>query len=244
VLTSAPGSLPGLAERLRELPAIVEEIPLLTFVPPLDWHPVDHAVRELHRYEAVAFTSPRAAAAFAGRVDQTVRRRLPQVWAGGGGTAAALAPLGAEIHRAPEKETGRVGAAAALATAMVEAGIAGPVLFPCGEIRRDELPTRLRQEGIEVDEIVCYRSVVASEETARSAVKRAAILVVASPSVAELVARVSAPSPRPLMLAVGPTTAAAARAAGWAPAAVAPRPDVESLLDEVRSMLPSAGAAQ
>jgi uroporphyrinogen-III synthase len=39
------------------------------------------------------------------------------------------------------------------------------------------------------------------------------------------------------MLAVGPTTAAAARACGWPPAAVASRPDVEALLAGVRSLL-------
>ena len=130
-----------------------------------------------------------------------------------------------------------MGAAAAVAAEMVREGMAGPVLFPCGEIRRDELPTRLRQEGIEVDEVVCYRSIVAGEEAAREAVRRAGILIVASPTVAELLARASAPTPRPPLLAVGPTTAAAARAAGWSPAAVAEHPDVDALVAEVRSLL-------
>ena len=130
-----------------------------------------------------------------------------------------------------------MGAAAAVAAEMLREGIAGPVLFPCGEIRRDELPTRLRQEGIEVDEVVCYRSIVAGEEAARGAVRRAGILIVASPTVAELLARASAPTPRPPLLAVGPTTAAAARAAGWSPAAVAEHPDVDALVAEVRSLL-------
>jgi uroporphyrinogen-III synthase len=113
------------------------------------------------------------------------------------------------------------------------------VLYPCGEIRRDELPTRLRHEGIEVDEVVCYRAVLADEEMARAAAERAAILVVASPRVADLLARVSPAGARPRMLAVGPTTAAAARASGWPPAAVAARPDIEALLSGVRSLLAS-----
>ena len=236
VLTAAHGSFPGLADTLRALPVEVIEIPLLTFAPPLDWGDVDRALRGLARYEAVTFTSPRAAAAFVERAGPSARR-LPPVWAGGRGTAAALAGLADGVRAAPEDEVGRLGAAAALAAAMLDAGVRGRVLFPCGEVRRDELPTRLRQEGIEVDEVVCYRSVVAGETTAREAVRSGGILVVASPMVAELLARVSAPTPRPPLLAVGPTTAAAARAAGWTPTAVAARPDVEALVMEVRSLL-------
>jgi uroporphyrinogen-III synthase len=243
VLTVSPGAFPGLAEGLRELPAIVEELPLLTFAPPMDWGPVDRALRALSRYDALAFTSPRAVTAFIGRHAELGRgldRReeaLPPVWSGGRGTTAALAPLAAAVHGASEDETGRVGAAAALAAAILESGVAGPVLFPCGEIRRDELPTRLRHEGIEVDEVVCYRAVLAGEAAARAAAERAAILVVASPGVADLLARVARSGARPRMLAVGPTTAAAARASGWPPAAVAARPDVEALLAGVRSLL-------
>jgi uroporphyrinogen-III synthase len=242
VLTVSPGSFPGLADGLRGLRLAVEEIPLLTFAPPEDWGPVDQALRELSRYDALAFTSPRAVTAFIGRYRGTAQRpggrgEMPPIWSGGPGTASALAPLMRPVYGAPEAQSGRVGAAAALATAMLDAGVAGPVLFPCGEIRRDELPTRLRHEGVEVDEVVCYRSVLSDEPSARAAAERAAIVVVASPSVADLLARATAPGARPRMLAVGPTTAAAARASGWAPAAVATRPDLEALVDGVRTLI-------
>jgi len=179
VVTAAAGSFPGLVEALRSLSAEVIEIPLLTFAAPADWAEVDRAIRELGRYAAVAFTSPRAAAAFGGRWEQIGRDALPPVWAAGRRTAAALRPLASAVRTAPEDEVGRMGAAAAVAAEMVREGMAGPVLFPCGEIRRDELPTRLRQEGIEVDEVVCYRSIVAGEEAACEAVRRAGILIVA-----------------------------------------------------------------
>jgi uroporphyrinogen-III synthase len=237
VVTAANGSFPGLSDALRALAAEVLEIPLLTFAAPTDWTEMDQAIRDLRRYAAVVFTSPRAAVAFSGRWDRSGRGSLPPVWAAGRGTASALEPVTSTVRTASEDEIGRIGAAAALAAEMLREGIAGPVLFPCGEIRRDELPARLRQEGVEVDEVVCYRSLVANDETAREAVRRASILIVASPSVAELLARASAPTPRPLLLAVGPTTAAAARAAGWTPTAVAPQPDVAALVDEVRSLL-------
>ena len=67
----------------------------------------------------------------------------------------------------------------------------------------------------------------------RSALGRAnepGMLVVASPTVADLLARACPPGVRPALVAVGPTTAAAARASGWAPDAVAPRPTVEALV--------------
>jgi uroporphyrinogen-III synthase len=241
VLTTSPDSFPGLADRLRGLAVQVEACPLLTFAPPADWGPVDRALGRLSWYDALAFTSPRAATAFIGRLrDLGADPRadaFPPVWSGGRGTAAALAPLAPETRGAPEDEAAGLGAAAALAAAMLGGGVEGPVLFPCGELRRDELPTRLRHEGIEVDEVVCYRSVLADEAAARAAADRAAILVVASPSVAELLARASVVGARPTMLAVGPTTAAAARASGWPPAAVAARPDVEALVAGVRSLV-------
>ena len=242
VLTAAAGSFPGLAEALRALPAEVIEIPLLAFAEPLDWTPVDGAIRAMGRYCAVAFTSPRAADAFAARWKEAGHGPLPPLWAGGRGTAAALAPLAGAVRTAPEEATGRLGAAAALAATMLGEGVAGPVLFPCGEVRRDELPTRLRQEGVAVHEVVCYRSVIAGDAEAREAVRCAGILVVASPSVAELLARASAPTPRPPLLAVGPTTAAAARAAGWAPSAVAARPEADALVAEVSSLLAERSA--
>jgi uroporphyrinogen-III synthase len=244
VLTVSSGAFPGLAARLRDLPVMVEEHPLLTFAPPADWGPMDRALSDLSLYDALAFTSPRAATSFIERRKQlryeSSRRDgapVPPVWCGGPGTAAALAPLGLKVHGTSDDEVGRLGAAVALAAAMLRARIRGPVLFPCGEIRRDELPARLRHEGVEVDEVVCYRPVLADEASARAAAERAAILVVASPTVADLLARVAHPGTRPRMLAVGPTTAAAARASGWPPAAVAARPDVEALLAGVRSLL-------
>jgi uroporphyrinogen-III synthase len=243
VVTASAGTFPGLADALRQVPLEVRERPLLSFAPPADWSPVDEALDGLSRFDAIALTSPRAARAFGERLvgrfggSPETGRHAPPVWAGGPGTVAALAGLVPEAHCPPPREVGERGAAAALAAAMLAAGVRGPVLFPCGETRREELSTRLRHEGVEVEEVVCYRSVLAGEDEARKAVEQADILVVASPTVADLLARSCPPEERPSLLAVGPTTAAAARASGWAPAAVAPEPTVEALLAEVRALL-------
>jgi uroporphyrinogen-III synthase len=242
VITASAGTLPGLLDALREVPVPAEEHPLMSFAPPLDWRPLDRALDEVARFDAVAFTSPRAARAFAERWREHGGgggRALPRVWAGGTGTLAALAGLAVEAHTPEARAVGERGAAAALAAAMLDAGVRGPVLFPCGEVRREELAARLRHEGVEVEEVVCYRSVLAGETAARSAAERAGILIVASPTVADLLARACPPGVRPALLAVGPTTAASARASGWVPDAVAARPTVEALVAGVRSLLGS-----
>ncbi len=110
------------------------------------------------------------------------------------------------------------------------------MLFLCGDTRRDELPSALRAGGVAVDEVVCYRSLLAPEEEARRALAGADVLLVASPRVATLAARVVARDERPALVAIGPTTAAAARAAGWAPAGVARRPTVDAVVERIRAI--------
>jgi uroporphyrinogen-III synthase len=239
VVTASAGTLSGLVDALRRMSLPAEEHPLLTFVPPLDWRPLDQALDTVTRYDAIALTSPRAARAFSGRWQMRGggQPTLPPVWAGGPGTVTALAGVLSEVHSPSAKDVGQWGSGAALAAAMLEAGVRGPVLFPCGEIRREELTTRLRHEGINVDEIVCYRSVLAGESAARAAAERAGILVVASPSVADLLAKACPPGVRPALVAVGPTTAAAARVAGWSPDAIASGPTVDAVVTAVQSLV-------
>jgi uroporphyrinogen-III synthase len=242
IVTASAGAFPGLVGALQAIPVAVEEVPLLTFAPPLDWAPVDAALRALGRYGAVAFTSPRSARAFAERLAGLgASGPWPPVWAAGNGTSQALreglGERGPEIRQPDPRTVGERGAAAALVSAMTAAGVAGPVLFPCGDLRRDELPARLRDDGVEVDEVVCYRSVLAAEREAREVAERAQIIVVASPSVADLLARACPSGVRPAMVAVGPTTAAAARASGWPPDAVSSRPAAGALASAVRALV-------
>jgi uroporphyrinogen-III synthase len=242
VLTASAGAFPGLRDALRAIPVIVEELPLMTFTSPEDWGPVDAALRALGRYQAIALTSPRAARALAERA-KALDIAPPAgrtVWASGSGTEEALDGRLGPVRRPDERDVGREGAALALAAALLASGVRGPVLFPCGDTRREELPDRLRGGGLEVDEVICYRSKLADLSDARHAAERARVLVVASPSVAELLARACPPEVRPALLAVGPTTAAAARASGWTPARVAERPSVEALAAGVRALVPSS----
>lgn len=242
VVTASAGAFPGLVEALRALPVLVEEHPLINFASPADWVPLDSALDRLDSYGAVAFTSPRAAAAVVDRMARRPAREprgqnSPAVWAGGPATGAALGDALGPVRTPSGADAAALGAAEALARAMLDAGVGGPVLFPCGDRRRDELPERLRSHGIRVEEVVCYRSVLASESAAHAAAARGTVLVVASPTVADLLVRACPADARPDLLAVGPTTAASARASGWLPAAVASKPSVEALAAAVRDVL-------
>src|SRR5919204_596873 len=129
VVTASAGTFPGLLAALQAIPVAVEEHPLMSFAPPLDWTPVDSALERLRRYEAVAFTSPRSARAFVDRVIAAGRQAGfsgpdgPDLWASGAGTAAALGDLSVPLHTPEGRLTGSLGAAAALARAMLDAGI-------------------------------------------------------------------------------------------------------------------------
>ncbi|HYF40391.1 MAG TPA: uroporphyrinogen-III synthase [Gemmatimonadales bacterium] len=128
-------------------------------------------------------------------------------------------------------------AAASLAHAMLEAGVGSPVLFPCGDRRRDELPQLLESGGVQVDEVVCYRSVLASPREAGAAILGSTIVIVASPSVAALLAEACPRPSRPLLVASGKATADAAQAAGWSPAAVAAEPSPSALAAAITGLL-------
>lgn len=242
VLTASAGTFPGLAEALKEIPVAVEERPLLSFGPPLDWKPLDAALDRLGGYGSIAFTSRRAAHAFTARmrsrdISWSGREDAPVVWAVGQATAAELGGMLGSVRVPGRSGTAKQSAAEILARSMVQEAVSGPLLFPCGDLRRDELPDELRKHGIEVDEVVCYRSVLADESQARTAAARGTVLVVASPSVADLLARACPRATRPELLAVGPTTAASARAAGWSPAAVAEEPTVRALSSAILGLL-------
>jgi uroporphyrinogen-III synthase len=242
VLTASAGTFPGLAEALKEIPVAVEERPLLSFGPPLDWTPVDAALDRISSYGSIAFTSRRAARAFTARmqsrnVSRGGRTDPPVAWAVGPGTAAELGEMLGSVREPGHISNAGQSAGKILARTMIQDGMRGSVLFPCGDLRRDELPNELRKGGVEVDEVVCYRSLLADESQARRAAARGTVLVVASPSVVDLLARACPRAPRPELLAVGPTTAASARAAGWSPAAVAAEPTLNALSSAILGLL-------
>jgi uroporphyrinogen-III synthase len=241
ILTASEGSFLGLAGALREKSVEVLQRPLIAFAEPSDWQPLDAALDHLSSYRAIALTSPRAGKAVTDRVRVRgiawPRNPAPAVWAAGQATAASLEEWVGAVHLPDGMEQETNGAAAQLARAMLSARVMGPVLFPCGDRRREELPSVLRSSGVRVDDVVCYRTVMADPSEARAAAAEGALVVVASPSVIELLDRGCPGTQRPSLIAVGPTTATAARDAGWTPAAVADQPTASGVLEAIIGLL-------
>ena len=251
VLTVSPGSFPGLADGLRGLRLEVKEIPLLTFAPPDDWAPVDRALRELSRYDALAFTSPRAATAFIeryradGEAPRVREARCLPVWSGGSGTAGCARPTlrrGATVRR--RTRAGGSARRRRWPPRCWTPGWPAPCSSPAARSGATSLPTRLRHEGIEVDEVVCYRSVLAATSPPpappRSEPRSWWWRARASPSCC----RARLDRATPAAHARGRSyhgRGSRARPAGHPPPWPT-RPDVEALLAGVRTLLAAASA--
>jgi len=156
---------------------------------------LDPVLDQIADFGAIALTSPRAALSLGERLWTRMESvPLSDVWAAGSATFAV-----ARRFAAPRQSPAGTGALPR-AEAMVAAGVAGPVLYPCGSERRDELPSRLVGAGRVVHEVVCYA------------------------------ARAVAVENRPGLICLGPATAGAARSQDWEPTANAELPTVDGVL--------------
>ena len=193
----------------------------MTFAPPLDWAPVDAALRR-PRPDTTRWRSPRPDRRGRSRsalpsAGCGAARARPAVWAAGRGHRRRRWDESLGDDPPPRRARGgRAGRGGGAGEAHARGGRrgAGAVSLRRHPARRAARPAPGRRHR--GGEVVCYRSVLAGEVEARRAAERAQVLVVASPSVADLLARACPPGVRPALLAVGPTTAAAARAVGLA----------------------------
>lgn len=115
-----------------------------------------------------------------------------------------------------------------------------PVLVLAAEEGRRILAPALRAAGGDVTELVAYRTVLPSGAPAafRAALTPLPdVLLLASGSAARHAARIVAPAevPVPLVLCIGPQTAAAAREAGWANVEVSAEATDDGVIAALRS---------
>lgn len=226
VVTRAAEDAGLLAELLRHKGARVEMWPCIEYADPPDRKSLRNAVRRLGSFDWIAATSPRAvtrfAAAAGGMVDGVGLPGDVKLAAGGPMTAAAFTAAGWPVHRVASQP-----GAQGLVEAFDLAGDAGgaEVLFACGSRALPTLPDGLSRLGARVESVVVYRTLelIPEPRLMRMAIESndVRIITFASPSAVSgfldgaIAASVDATT-RFAAAAIGPTTAAALAASGWA----------------------------
>lgn len=241
VVTRPAGGPDALAARLRELGAVVRELPAIELAPPEDLGPLDAALRSLGQFEWVVFASAAA-------VDRVLARMAslglakaalaaPKLAAVGPATAARLGAALRAPDAVPATATGAV-----LAHELAPAVRGRRVLLPRPAEGRPELVEGLAAAGAEVTEVEVYRTEPVGAE--RLAPLRAWLaageidaVAFASPSaVRAVLGALGVDAPllgRVFLAAIGPTTAQALREAGLAPALVPDRHTGPDLADAI-----------
>jgi uroporphyrinogen III methyltransferase/synthase len=247
VVTRGAGGDDALGDRLRALGAEVLEFPAIALAPAADLGPLDAALRELARFDWVAFASANAVEQAVARIDALglkrgllADRRLACV---GPATGARLEALVRAPDLMPSSATG-----AALAASLAPHVRNRSVLVPRAAEGRPELVDGLRAAGAEVAAPVAYRTVLAAPGSmaglgALLAAGGVDAVTFASPSaVRGVVLGLGADAPRlagVLLGAIGPTTAEALRAAGFTAGVVPDLQTAEALADAVAGATPA-----
>ena len=193
-------------------------------------------LQQHERYEALIATSPRIAIAldrlFADNED------LAQSWSGA--TAYAVGPKTAkrlqDIGLHPTEA--EAGDAEALARCIVDDAPSAPLLFLCGNRRRDTLPNRLRAADVPFEEQVVYET-RPREDLSLSRSRRssgATWLAFFSPSGLEAVEQAGSIDLAEYRLAaIGSTTGGALEQAGHSVEAVAVEPSPDGIVSAIQA---------
>jgi uroporphyrinogen III methyltransferase/synthase len=147
------------AHALEQAGATVAYLPTIEIVPPESWVECDRAIRNLHDYHFLVFTSVNAVENFFSRapiVDgwslSAIRRNM--IYAVGEKTKGALESHGCKVEDLPWKAT-----AEELGHLLGRMEMRGKrVLLPRGNLGTQLLPKLLRQYGAIVDEVVVYQT--------------------------------------------------------------------------------------
>jgi uroporphyrinogen-III synthase len=198
------------------------------------------ALRHPDRWAGLVLTSPRAAQA----LEEMLRWLPDQVAAWEAKPAFAVGPkTAAELRAGGLAPTGEEsGDAEALGSVIAknvrsneEAAAERPLLFLCGNRRREALPNRLRAEEVPFEERVVYETHLRTGPWLTSDGSDEAFpewAVFFSPSGVEAVQQSNEAGWAAVRTAaLGSTTAAALREAGWPPAAVAQVPSPDALAE-------------
>ncbi len=202
------------AQALTAAGLAVYELPLIRFQS-------FSVAADLGAFDWILFTSPQAVRAFQ---ESGLASGSARIGALGPGTAAALGAMDQPVDFQPGLKDG-----VEFATAFVHHTSApASVLLPGPERRMREPVAILTQAGFLVRELALYRTVpIPREELPTSPFDPEDVVFFCSPSTVR--AFCDAWEQRPQCIAIGETTAAAARAEGFAPR-VAATPDLQAMI--------------
>ena len=118
--------------------------------------------------------------------------------------------------------------AAALSEKIIATSGVSKVYFFCGDLRRDELPEKLKSNGIEVEEIITYNTVFTSQKVS----KNYDGILFFSPSAVESFFKKNNPGGNTKFFAIGNTTAEALKTFTDQSIIIADRPGKKNLAEE------------
>ncbi|WP_084126900.1 uroporphyrinogen-III synthase [Demequina sp. NBRC 110054] len=247
VLVPVTSARREMAERLRSAGATVDEARFIAIEGPSDPAALADAVIAWcdGEYDWLAVTSRNAVLAMhriAEREGRSLTEPQPRsrVATVGESTRAVCAEVGLEVSFVPQ---GRQ-SAAGIAKELPEGE--GRVLVPLGNLAAPTLPRGLARRGWDVDQVEAYRTVdgpgASAETVAALRAGEFDAVLLTSGSVAERLASQCADVPvSTMMVAIGGTTAAAARAAGMRVDAVATEPSYDGMADALAAALAAKG---
>ncbi len=225
----------SLAGLLSEQGANVVLQPAIEITEPTDWHPVDDAIRQLHHYDWLVFSSTNGVQFF-------VERLLASGWdtrslgglkiaAVGPGTAQALSRYYLTADLQPDEFH-----AEGLTEELDQHASGQRFLIPRASRGREVLPDKLRRAGGAVDQIVVYRSqdveVPAPETQSRLAAGEIDWVTVTSSAIARALAKMFGEDLRKARLAsLSPITSATLRELGFEPSIEAASHTMQGLVD-------------
>ncbi len=254
VITRAREQASDLFSRLSELGAECIEFPSIEIIPPSSWVPMDGAIRSLHNYQWIIFTSVNGVRYFFQRLEALGKdtRDLKGIKVGAIGpkTAEAVKQKGIRPDLVPEEYR----AEAVVQAFKEQGGKEERVLLPRAARAREVLPEELRKICAGVDVVEAYRTVKpdVQKQSLWSMLERGEIHMVTftSSSTVENFVDMFEPDKDQLLrwmhgvavACIGPVTATTAKQNGLKVSLVSPEYTIDSLVEAIVDYFSRRGA--
>ena len=257
VVTRAIGQTSDLNARLTAHGAIPISLPLVSFAPPTDYAPLDAALRQLHSFDWIIFTSANAVHAVASRavqegiaLDQKVSgdQNRSQIAVVGPATKAEAAAAGLSADYVAKTHLG-----VALAEELGDRLLNKSVFLPRSDRANPDLPAALSKLGAKLTEVIAYRT-IPPDDTNRSRVnavidREADAILFFSPSAVNNFAALTGREHLATLqntiaiVAVGPITARALNEIGAHHVTIAADTTTAAVVDALANHFASSGAS-